>query len=396
VATSTTPPGHLRVVIVLTAPTKTVRAHVRGLVRRLEQAGVDVRLAGARAVLATFADIIDVDARGTVLPLGEELRPVHDLAAATRLRSALREHRTDVVHAHGFRAGAVAALALRFMHPRPALVTTWHSLPYPRGGGRMTIEAGERFVARSSDVTLAPSADLLRRASAVGARHARFSPVAAPSVEPPAQGREELRARLADELGLRVDAPWILTVGRIVPEKNHDLLMDAAQRWRGLYPMPEVLVVGVGAASVVARLRRSIAESSLPVRLLGARDDIYDLMHAADVFVLTSRWEAPALSVQEAMRARLPVVSTAVGGVPDLLGDTGVLVPEGDLEAFAVEVALLLSDPQRAQQLAEAARSRARSLPDEDAVAADVLAAYAEARAVRLAGAGRGSPGPTG
>lgn len=380
---SSTPPAPPRVVVVLTSPTKTVRVHVRGLVRRLLDSGADVRIAGARAVLATFADLVDVDAATTVLPLGEDLRPAHDLAAATALRAALRTHRADVVHAHGFRAGAISALAVRLMRDRPALVTTWHALPYPGGGGRMAIRAGEQLVARSSDVTLAPSADLLERAQTVGARRARLSPVAAPSVPSPRRGRDELRAALAEELGIRADVPWILTVGRIVPEKNHDLLLDAASRWSGLHPVPEVLVVGVGSASVVTRLRRSIAVDRLPVRLLGARDDIAELMHAADVFVLTSRWEAPALSVQEAMRARLPVVATAVGGIPVLLGDTGVLVADGDLEAFSLEVAQLLADPVHAQQLAEAAHGRARSLPDEDDVAADVLAAYAEAIAVR-------------
>lgn len=384
--TSTARPGFPRVVVVLSSPTKTVRVHVRGLVTRLLLAGVDVRLAASRAVLAAFSDVIDVDARGTVLPLGEDVRPVHDLAAATTLRAALHAHGTDVVHAHGFRAGAIAALAVRTLRPRPALVTTWHSLPYPGDGDRMTLGAGERLVARSSDVTLAPSADLLERARQVGARRARLSPVSAPSVDAPAEARADLRASLGRELGLDVDVPWILTVGRIVPQKNHDLLLDAAARWRGLHPAPEVLVVGVGPAPVVARLRRTIADAQLPVRLLGARDDIAALMHASDVFVLTSRWEAPALSVQEAMRAHLPVVSTAVGGVPDVLGDTGVLVPEGDLETFAVEVALLLSDPVRAEALAEAAGGRARAMPDEDDVAADVLDGYAEACAVRPTG----------
>lgn len=378
-----------RVVLVLSSPTKTVRAHVRGLVRRLLLAGVDVRLAASRAVLASFADVLDVDSRGTVLPLGEDVRPVHDLAAATTLRVALHAHRTDVVHAHGFRAGALAALAVRTLRSRPALVTTWHSLPYPGDSGPVALVAGERLVARASDVTLAPSTDLLGRAQELGARRARLSPVAAPAAAPPAGSRAEVRASLAAELGLDVDVPWILTVGRIVPAKNHDLLLDASVRWRGLHPPPVVLVVGVGPAPVVARLRRTIADAGLPVRLLGARDDIAALMHASDVFVLTSRWEAPAMSVQEAMRARLPVVSTAVGGVPDVLGDTGVLVPGGDLEAFAVEVALLLSDPVRAEALAEAASGRARSMPDEDDVAADVLDAYAEAFAVRAARSGR-------
>ncbi|MGJ7442068.1 glycosyltransferase family 4 protein [Aquipuribacter sp. MA13-6] len=372
-----------RAVVVLSSPTKTVRVHVRGLVRRLLLAGVDVRLAGSRAVLAAFGDVVDVDARGIVLPLGEDVRPVHDLAAATTLRVALRAHGTDVVHAHGFRAGAVAALAVRTLRPRPALVTTWHSSPYPGDSGRMALGAGERLVARSSDVTLAPSADLLGRAQALGARRARLSPVSAPAVDPPTRPRDEVRAGLARELGMDADVPWILTVGRIVPQKNHDLLLDASARWRGLHPAPEVLVVGVGPGPVVARLRRTIAEERLPVRLLGARDDIAALMHASDVFVLTSRWEAPALSVQEAMHAHLPVVSTAVGGVPDVLGDTGVLVPGDDLEAFAVEVALLLSDPVRAEALAEAAGARARAMPDEDDVAADVLDSYAEACAAR-------------
>jgi len=371
------------VVVVVTSPTKTVRAHVRGLVQRLLAGGVEVRLAGARAVLATFADLLDVDEAGIVLPIGEELRPAHDLAAATTLRHALHARPTQVVHAHGFRAGVVAALAVRLLRPRPALVTTWHALPSTGASGRVAVGAGARLVARASDVTLAPSADVLARSVAVGASRARLSPVAAPALPGRHRDRDGLRDRIAAEVGLRPGVPWILAVGRIVPEKDHDLLLEAAGRWLGLHPTPEVLLVGVGAAPAVARLRRTIAAGGLPVHLLGARDDISELMHASDVFVLTSRWEAPALSVQEAMQAGLPVVATAVGGVPDLLGETGVLVPAGDLEAFALEVASLLSDPPRAHGLARAATDRARSLPDEDDVARDVVAAYAEARAAR-------------
>lgn len=381
--TSRLPAAPESVVVVVTSPTKTVRAHVRGLVQRLLAGGVDVRLAGPRAVLATFADLLDVDADGIVLPMGHELRPAHDLAAATALRQALRARPVQVVHAHGFRAGAVASLAVRLVRPRPALVTTWHAMPYAGPAGRVAVGAGTRMVARSSDVTLAPSADVLARSVEVGAPRARLSPVAAPALPGPRRDRDQLRATLAEELGLRPDVPWVLAVGRIVPEKDHDLLLDAAGRWLGLHPTPEVLVVGVGPAPAVARLRRTIADERLPVRLLGARDDIGELMHAADVYVLTSRWEAPALSVQEAMRAGLPVVATAVGGVPDLLGDTGVLVPPGDPETFALEVALLLGDPVRARLLGDAAAVRARSLPDEDDVVRDVVAAYAEARAAR-------------
>lgn len=369
----------MRVALVLSTPTKTVRSHVRGLLVRLLAAGADVRLVGPRAVLAAFADLVDVRTHATVLPLGEDTRPLHDLAAAGVLRAAVRQHDVDVVHAHGFRAAAVAALALRLLRRRPALVTTWHGLPVPLTGRPLTVRSGARLVARSSDVTLATSAELRERAERLGAVEVRTSPVAAPRVPGPREPRALLRARLAEELGVRPEVPWVLAVGRIVPEKDHATLLAAAARWRGLHPAPEVLLVGVGPAALVARLRRQIADERLPVRLLGARDDVADLMHAADVFVLTSRWEAPALAVQESMQAGLPVVATAVGGVPDVLGDAGVLVPAGDREAVAVEVARLLADPERADRLAASGRARAGSLPDEDEVAVAVLAAYADA-----------------
>lgn len=371
------------VMFVLSAPTKTVRAHVRGLVVRLRAARVPVRLAASRTVLAGFGDLVDLDTHATVLALGDELRPGHDLAAVTVLRAALRAEAVDVVHAHGLRAGAVAALAVRSLPRRPALVTTWHSLAYTGAGQRVSIGLGERLVARTSDVTLAPSREILDRAVQVGSGRSRLSPVAAPAAAAPQESRAELRRALAEELGLREDAPWVLTVGRIVPQKNHDLLLSAAQRWRGLHPSPEVLVVGVGSAAVISRIRRQIAAEDLNVRLLGARDDVMELLAASDVFVLTSRWEAPALSVQEAMRAGLTVVSTAVGGVPELVGDTAVLVRPGDVEAFAMAIVELLSDPARAADLARAARERAATLPGEDEVAADVRAAYAEAHSLR-------------
>lgn len=370
------------VMLVLSTPTKTVRLHVRGLVERLAAAGSTVRLAAPEHVLAGFADLVDVAAHGTVLALGEDLRPGHDVAAVRALRAALRGRGVDVVHAHGLRASVVAGLAVRCLSRRPAVVTTWHGLPYRAGGRQVSISLGERVAARASDVTLAPSNEVLDHARHLGARRARLSPVAAPEAAPPVADRAQLRRRLAVELGLREEAPWLLTVGRLVPQKNHDMLLAAAQRWRGLHPSPEVLVVGVGSAGVVARIRRQVQQEGLHVRLLGARDDIVELLAACDVFVLTSRWEAPAIPVQEAMRAGLTVVSTSVGGIPELVEGTAVLVDPDDVEGFALAIVQLLADPVRSAALAQAARERAATLPGEDEVADDVRAAYDEALSV--------------
>jgi len=99
------------------------------------------------------------------------------------------------------------------------------------------------------------------------------------------------------------------------------------------------------------------------VRFVGARTDVRDWLRAADVFVLTSRWEARALVVQEAMAAGLPVVATRTGGLPALIGDAGCLVPVGDPVAVVAEVDRLLADPAARHRMGHDARSLAASWP---------------------------------
>lgn len=117
---------------------------------------------------------------------------------------------------------------------------------------------------------------------------------------------------------------------------------------------------------------------SLPVRLVGRRDDITELLAAADIAVLPSRWEARSLLAQEALRLGVPLVATAVGGVPELVGDAALLVPYGDAEALAAAVVRLLADPEARRALAAAGRAQAESWPTEDETVAQVLAVYDE------------------
>ena len=97
------------------------------------------------------------------------------------------------------------------------------------------------------------------------------------------------------------------------------------------------------------------------VRFLGIRADVADILRASDVFVLSSRWEGNPLSVMEAMAAGLPVVSTAVGGVPELVqeGATGRLVPSEDAGALARALQALVDDPAHRAAMGAAARRHA-------------------------------------
>ncbi|HEX7163827.1 MAG TPA: glycosyltransferase family 4 protein, partial [Trebonia sp.] len=124
-----------------------------------------------------------------------------------------------------------------------------------------------------------------------------------------------------------------------------------------------------------------IAAEELPVHLLGRRDDVADLLAAADLCVLPSRWEGSPFTGQEALRAGTPVVATRVGGIPGVAGEGAVLlVPPGDPGALAAAVRSVLTDAALAARLRAAASKRAAALPSQDDAVAAVLDAYVSVR----------------
>lgn len=168
----------------------------------------------------------------------------------------------------------------------------------------------------------------------------------------------------------------LIAIGSLVPRRGYSVLLDAAREWRTLDPVPLLVIAGEG--PMRAELARRIQAEQLPVRLLGRRRDAARLLAAADVAVLPSRWEARSPLAQEALRMGVPLVATAVGGVPELVGPAGVLVPYGEAGALAGAVAGLLADPARRGALAVAGRAQASTWPSEDDTVAQVLSVYDE------------------
>jgi glycosyltransferase involved in cell wall biosynthesis len=133
--------------------------------------------------------------------------------------------------------------------------------------------------------------------------------------------RPECRSAWRAANGFRDDDVLIVSVARLEPQKNPELLV------RSLPEACHLLLAGEG--SLRPRL-----EGRPRVSLLGVRSDLPELLSSCDVFALASDWEGHPIAVMEAMAAGLPVVSTAVGGVPEIVGDAGVLVPAGDENAL--------------------------------------------------------------
>ncbi|MFE0422449.1 glycosyltransferase family 4 protein [Streptomyces sp. NPDC058953] len=359
----------LRTVQVLGGGSAGSSAHVRSLASGLVARGVRV------TVCAPAGLEHDYDFPGT----GAHFAPVPrrgDPLSVGALRAAFRG--AHLVHAHGLHAGARAAVALGGL-PVP-LVVTWHTRAHAEGARAHALRLLERRVARAAEVVLGTCSELVDRARGRGARDARLAPVATPSPVPRGgDGLSPDKARA--ELGA-VDRPLVMTVGSLVPHRGYDVLLDAAARLRdlgaavGAGPAPLVLIAGEGRQR--AALRRRVDAEDLPVRLLGRRDDVAELLAAADVAVLPSRWEARSVLAQEALRLGVPLVATAVGGVPELVGDAAELVPYGDPDALALALSGLLADPVRRAALARAGRAQAATWQTEDETVAHVLSVYDE------------------
>ena len=356
----------LRTVQVLGGGNAGSSAHVRSLASGLVARGVRVTVC-APVEADHLYDFTSVGAEHVHVPRSS------DPGSVAALREACKH--ADLVHAHGLHASFRAVLALSGR--RTPLVVTWHNRTHAEGARAHLLRLLERRVMKAATVVLGTTSDLVDRARSTGARDARLAAVAllAPRRVAESEERERAGSKLRAELGA-IGRPLLMAVGSLDRHRGYDTLLDAARAWRRLDPVPLVVVAGEGPLRAV--LQRRIEDEGLPVRLIGGRDDVGDLLAAADLALLPSSWESRSVLAQEALHARVPLVATRVGGIPELVGDAAELVPYGDAEAFADAVSGLLADPERCELLKERGTRQTATWPTEDETVAQVLSVYDE------------------
>ena len=367
---------HGSVALVLGSSTGGVGQHVASLTRGLITAGSQVLVCGPAATDEHFG-FSAAGAQFAAVEIPASPGP-QDSGAIRAMRRALAGRDIDVVHAHGLRAAFVASLA----RPAAPLVVTWHNAVLARGLRGQASALVERIVARAATLTLGASEDLVERAVSLGARNARLGAVAAPVLSAPRRSRAAVRA----EFRLPPTTPLILSVGRLHPQKRYDVLVEAAARWRDMTPPPTVVVAGSGPSYM--QLAQRASELRARLYLLGHRTDVPDLLAGADLALITSDWEARQLFAQEALHAGVPLISTAVGGLPGLVGDAAVLIPPGNVDALDSAVREMLADPAKRADYAARGPRQAATWPTEEDTVTDVLAAYASVTTSTRAGRG--------
>nr|WP_202558719.1 glycosyltransferase family 4 protein [Streptomyces sp. SID5789] len=345
-------------------------AHVRSLAAGLVARGVKVTVCAPSDAECTY-DFTGTGAEHVHVPRSS------DPVSVAALRAVCAD--ADLVHAHGLHASFRAVLALGGRRVRTPLVVTWHDRAYAEGARAHLLRALERRVMKAATVVLGTTSALVDGARGTGARDARLGPVALPVRPGSPAGPEDpdrLRPKLRAELGA-VERPLLVAVGSLERHRGYDVLLDAARVWRRLDPAPLVVVAGEG--PLRAELQGRIESEGLPVLLAGRRDDVPDLLAAADLALLPARRETGrSVLAQEALHACVPLVAAQVGSIPELVGDAAELVPAGDAQGLADAVVRLLGDPGRRDELRARGVRQAATWPTEDETVAQVLSVYDE------------------
>ncbi|XKH58855.1 glycosyltransferase [Halomonas sediminis] len=332
--------------------------------------------AGHEVLLASFhgeAELRPYDARVQLVNLQMRRSPLAVLAGIWRLHRLVRSFRPDVVNSHLVHANILTRL-LRLVTPMPRLVSSAHNTNEEGLGRMLAYRLTDRLADISTNVSVrAVEAFEQQRALRPGRMFAIYNGINIDSFAFDEAARQQVR----EELGVDEATPLLLAVGRLWEPKDYPNLLRAFA-WLAPAPvLPRLVIVGVGPLHAeLGALVDSLGVAGR-VSFLGVRHDVPALMSACDLYVLSSAWEGFGLVVAEAMACRRVTVATDCGGVREVVGEVGYLVPPRDSEALAeaLQQALELSSDE-GERLGRQARQRVIERFSLEATAERYLAAY--------------------
>jgi glycosyltransferase involved in cell wall biosynthesis len=282
-------------------------------------------------------------------------RGLLDSATLRRLRLLVEERGVDLVHSHGYKTDVYAALgALPSRVRRVATCHTWYS----RSWKLLLYELADKVALHAFDHVVVVSPQLVHEVLAAGVARERCTlienGVSVPPTPPP-----ELVRGLRSSFGVAGAERLLLRVGRLDADKGNDTLLRAIAE---LLPRQPLKLVLAGDGPDRAQLEGLARELGVAAQVVfaGYRDDVPALLAACDLFAICSPKEGLPLVLLEAMAARKPIVSTAVGAIPQVIEDGvhGLLVAPGDPPALAAAIGSALASPARMAALAAAAHER--------------------------------------
>ncbi len=343
------------------------------LMRGMREHGHEV--VGVCADGPLLAGVREAGFRIETAPIARSYNLFRHIASYRRLKALFRAERFDIVHVHTPVASLVGRLAA-WRAKVPCVVYTAHGfyfhdrMSWPK---RAVFVGLEWLAGRVTDVLFTQStedAETARRLNLVrskvvlaignGVDPARFRPAR----------KKDATEKTRQEIGAGMNAVVIVAVGRLVAEKGYPELFEAMRN----VPGAELWVVGerlasdhAGAIDHAMDALQADPDLAQRIRFLGYRQDVAELLRAADIFVLPSHREGMPRSIIEAMMTGLPVVATDIRGSREevIEGETGRLAPVADAAALAAALGALVGDAKLRRNMGGAGRARALDLYDE-------------------------------
>lgn len=264
------------------------------------------------------------------------------------------EHNFDIIHTHGGTAGFWGRVTVLFVKRKPYLVHTFHGIHYLNFElmKRIPYILVDRLLTKLTDVTVYVCKSDYEKGIANKLSIEKKSMIIYNGIEVDKFETENDRKVLKQKFNLENYFVYC-NIGRLHEQKGQKYLIQAFAKVHKIYNNTKLLIVGGG--DLFNELKK-IAEDlcvSMDVIFMGAREDVDKILKASDVFVLSSLWEGQPLAILEAMAAKIPIVSTLVDGVSEVLvnEDNALLCNPSDLNSLAEAMIRCYNDPELCRRL---------------------------------------------
>lgn len=285
-----------------------------------------------------------------------------DRKAYKKIRELIRDFKPDIVHTHAAKAGALGRRAAHAENV-PVIVHTFHGHVFHSYFGKIKTKLFkeiERRLAKRSTGIIAISPQQKKELTDI---HGIASPDKVEVIPlgfdllPFKEGRSSFRSEVRAELGLKENEVAVAIVGRLAPIKDHDFFLDVVELITERVKVPvKFFIVGDGTEKAHIEERvRWINEKKELVQLMSWVKDISRFNSAMDIVCLTSKNEGTPVSLIEAQAANIPVISTNVGGVKDIVRnlETGIVVEERRQSLYADQLLELINDEKKRSELSQ-------------------------------------------
>ena len=311
------------------------------------------------------ADYLDEVARDIPVTringLGRSVSAIEDIKSFFTLVRLIREYKPDIIHTHTAKAGVLGRVAGLIAYPSAKRVHTYHGHllhGYFTAWKTHIVIVIEKLLATFSAALIAIGNQVRDDLLAVRIGKAKKYTVIFPGLD---KLGSQSKSSAKDELVLEHNKTYIVFVGRLTQIKRPDRLIAIARHLKVKHPLVELLIAGAGEKFV--EIQELAKNESLPIVFLGWRNDIGRILSASNIALLCSDNEGIPLTLIQASQAGLPIVSTNVGSVRDIVvdGETGTLT-EVNSHGLIHAIDDLLSNPEKMARFGQAGKERAEAL----------------------------------